>query len=118
MSIPTPNTSQPTPIVIVSEGSISTVEEVTYFGDDAVVSLGEYFWRKTEKAVVKKGSKRSREWTIKQGSVPNQIIWKRASTDVKQEALVTVTTMGAFAGANYNSVSSLNKEIEMKKREL
>ena len=63
---------------------------------------------------MKKGSKRSREGTFKQGSVPKQIIWKRASTNVKHEALETTASMGAFAGANYGSVSSLNKEIEVK----
>ena len=52
-----------------------------------------------------------KEGIFKQGTVPNQIIWKRDSTDVKQEALETKTAMGAFAGANYDSVSSLNKEI-------
>ena len=38
--------------------------------------------------------------------------------DVKQEALETAAAMGAFIGANYDSVSSLNKEIEIKEQEL
>ena len=76
-----------------------------YFSDDVVVSLGEYFWRKEEKVIVKKGSNISREGTFKQGSVPNLIIWKRASIDVKQEALETAAAMGASAGENFDSVS-------------
>ena len=66
------------------------------FGEDAVVSLGQYFWSRKEKVVVKKGSKRSREGTFKQGSVPNQIVSKRASNDVKQKYLETVAAMGSF----------------------
>ena len=60
---------------------------------------------------MKKGSKRSREGTFKKGKVPNQIIWKRESTDVKHEDLETKNSMGDFVGDNYDSVSSLNKEI-------
>ena len=49
-----------------------------------------------------------------QGDVPNQIMQKRASIDVKQEALETSASMGAFVGSNYDLVSSLNKENEEK----
>ena len=68
--------------------------------------------------MVKKGSKRSREFTFKQGSVPNYIIWKRASNDVKKEALEIAAAMGDFAGENYDSFSFLNKEVEEKEEEL
>ena len=44
------------------------------FGEDAVVSLGKYFWSRKEKDVVKKVSKSSKEGAIKKGSVPNQVI--------------------------------------------
>ena len=71
MSIPTLDASQPAPIVTISKGTISIAEEGDDFGDDAVVSLGEYFWSRKEKVLVKKGSKRSREGTFNQGSVPN-----------------------------------------------
>ena len=88
------------------------------FGEDAVVSLGQYFWSRKEKAMDKKGSKRSREGTFKQGSVPNNIIWKRASIDVKQEAVKTVAAMGYFARENFDSVSLLNKELEEREKVL
>ena len=114
MPIPTPTTSQPISLVIVSEISTPTVEEIADFCEDAVESLREYFWNKKEKDVVKKGTKRAREGTLMQGTVPNHIIWKRTSTYVKQEALETSASMGDFVGANYDSVSSLNKEIEVK----
>ena len=51
MPIPTTTIYQPVSLIIVSEMSTPTVEEIAYFGDDAVVALREYFWRKTKKHV-------------------------------------------------------------------
>ena len=68
--------------------------------------------------MVKKGYKISKEGNFKQGSFPNQIVWKRVSTNVKQEALETAAAMGSFAGENYDSVSMLNKSFEEKEKEL
>ena len=79
-----------------------------------MVSPWEYFWSKSKNVVVKKGSKRTPKVTLVQGTIPNHIIWKRVSTDVRQEALEIVAAMGAFAGENCDYVSSMNKEIEMK----
>ena len=109
MPIPTSVVSQLVPLVTVSKVATPTEEDITYFGDDAAVSLWDYFWSRSKRVVVKKGSKRTREGTLAQGTVPNQVIWKRASTDVKQESLEAATSMGAFVGANYDSMSSLNK---------
>ena len=109
MPIPTSVVSQLVPLVTVSEVETPTEEDITYFGDDAVVSLWDYFCSRSKKVVVKKGCKRTREGTLAQGTVPNQVIWKRASTYVKQESLEAATSMGAFVGANYDSMSSLNK---------
>ena len=49
MPIPIPIVSQPVPLVIVLEVETPTEEEIEYFGDDAVVSLGEYFWSRSER---------------------------------------------------------------------
>ena len=114
MKVPIPDPSQPAPLVSVHEGTISTTYEMVDFGEDVVVSLGQYLWSIKKKFVVKKGSKRSREWTFKQGSVLNQIIWKRDSLDTKQESLDMEAAMGDFVGANFDSVSQLNKEVEEK----
>ena len=84
MPMPIPAISQPMSLVTVSGMSTYTVEEIAYFVDDVVVSLGEYFWSRTEKFVVNKGTKIARGGTLMQGTVPNKIIWKRDSTDVKQ----------------------------------
>ena len=91
----------------VREGTISTIEEMENFGEDAVVSLGKYFWSRKYKSIVNKGAKRTREGTAKK--VPSQIIWKRDSSDIKQGALDTTIAMGDFAGANFDQVSQLNK---------
>ena len=57
--------TQPEPLVVIHEGTISTPDEMADFGEEVVVSLGQYFWSRKEKVVVKKGSKRSREGTFK-----------------------------------------------------
>ena len=67
---------------------------------------------------MKKGYKRTREGTFKQGAVPHHIVWKGDSLDTKQEALDTTTATGYFVGANFDSVSQLNKELEEKEKEL
>ena len=81
------------------------------FGEDAVVSLGQYFWSSKEREVIKKGTKISREETTKHGLYLDHIIWKRDSYDIRQGSLDIVTAMGAFAGANFDSVSQLKNEV-------
>ena len=73
------------------------------FRKDVVVSLGKYFWSRKDKAIINKGAKRTREGAFKQ--VPTQIIWKSDSSDTKQDAFDTKPTMGAFTGANFDSIS-------------
>ena len=72
------------------------------FGEDAVVFLGKYFWSKKEKAILKKGSKRIREGTLKHVPTLDQIVWRTDDPNEKQGALDTTATMGAFAGVKYN----------------
>ena len=67
---------------------------------------------------MKKGTKRMREGTIKKVPTLNQIIWKSDSPDIKQGDLDTTTTMGDFAGANFDSISELNKAFLDKEQEL
>ena len=66
---------------------------------------------------MQKGTKRMREGTIKQFSALNQVIWKSDSLDIKQGALDIVAAMGDFAGANYDSISQLNKDLLNKEQE-
>ena len=66
LSIPIPlNQNQIGPLVIVQHQTTSSLEVMAYFGDDAVVSMGKYYWSKKDKAVVKKGAKRERETSAK-----------------------------------------------------
>ena len=44
VEIPNPQTSQHEPLVTVQEGTISTIEDMVDFGEDAVVSLGKYLF--------------------------------------------------------------------------
>ena len=67
---------------------------------------------------MKKGTKRTREGSVKQVPALNKFIWKSYSPDVKQGDLDTIAAMGAFARANFDSVSQLNKDLLDKEQEL
>ena len=58
--------SKPDPLVTCQRETISSSEGMADFGEDDVVSLGKYFWSKKDKAIMKKGTKRTREGRIKQ----------------------------------------------------
>ena len=83
---------------------VSSTEEIAYFGEDGVVCLGKYYWSKKQKAILKKGSKRTREGLLKHVPVLDKIVWKTDAPNEKKGALNTSAAIGAFAGANYNSV--------------
>ena len=55
--------------------------------------------------MIKRGAKRTREGSTKQMPPLGQVLWKIDTPDIKQGALDTTTTMGVFAGANYDYVS-------------
>ena len=97
--------SQPDPLVTPQQETISASEGMVDFVEDDVVSLGKYFWRKKDKSVMKNGTKRMREGTIKKVPALTQVIWKSYSPDTQQGDLYTTGTMGDFAGDNYDSVS-------------
>ena len=65
-----------------------------------------------------KGTKRTREGSVKQVPALNRFIWKTDSPDIKQGALDTTTAIRAFAGTNYDSVSQQNKDLLNKEQEL
>ena len=54
---------------------------------------------------MKKGSKRTREGTLKHVPAFDQIVWRTDAPNEKEGALGTTAAMGVFAGANYNLVS-------------
>ena len=48
----------------------------------------------------------------------SQVIWKSDTLDIKQGALDTTAAMGAFAWANYDSVSQLSVTLTDKEHKL
>ena len=85
--------SQSNPLVTLQQETLSASEGMEDFGQDVVVSFGKYFWSKKDKAIMKKGTKRTREGTIKPVPSLNQVIWKKDFPDIKQGDLDTVVTM-------------------------
>ena len=81
------------------------------FGEDVVVSLEKYFWSRKDKEVIKKGTKRTKEGIVKHVLTLNQVILKLDSPDIKEGALDTAVAMGDFVGANFDSISQLNKDF-------
>ena len=64
-----------------------------------MVCMGKYYLNKKHKAMMKRGSKRTREGSTKQMPALSQIIWKLYTPDNKKGALHTSVAIGAFAGA-------------------
>ena len=78
--------------------------------------MGKHYWSKKDKVVVKRGTKRSKESSDKQVPSYNQVIWKSDTTNVQQGELDTTTSMGVFAGANFDSVSQLSLVLGEKRK--
>ena len=117
--IETPLTqTQTNPLVIVQHQTTSSSELMEYFGEDVVVSMGKYYWRKRDKVVVKRGTKRAREISSKQVFAHNQVIWRLDTTDVQHVGLDKTTSMGFFAGEKFESGSQLSLDIGDKEKEL
>ena len=110
--------SEPQSSTSTQKEALSATEDMEYFGEDAVVSLGKYFWIKKDKEILKKGSKRTREGTLKHVRGFDQIVWRIDAPNEKQWALDTPAAMGEFAGANYNLVSQLTKGLLSNEQEL
>ena len=68
--------------------------------------------------MIKRGAKRIREGSTKQMPPLSQVLWKSDTPDIKQGALDVAAAMGAFAGANYDSVSQLSVILADKEQEL
>ena len=110
--------SEPQSSTSAQKEVVSATEDMEDFGEDAVVSLGKYFWSKKDKAILKKGSKRTREGTLKHVPAFDQNVWITDAPNEKEGALDTTAAMGVFAGANYNLVSQLTKYLLSKEQEL
>ena len=61
MPMPSLTITQTSPLVFVGISTSSTNEVRDEFNEDIVISLGDYHYRKSNKAVVRRGKKRSRD---------------------------------------------------------
>ena len=96
----------------------SSSEVIADFGEDAVVSMGKYYWSKKDKAVVKRGAKKARQGSGKHVPALGQVIWKADTSDLPQGVVDAAAAMGVFAGANFQCVSQLSLALGVKQEEL
>ena len=97
-------------------GTSSFTQSVDEFDEDNVVPLGDYFYSRSSKAVVRNGKKRSRNHDDLSTPVTNQIIWTQQSGDPQIDAVASATVLGAFTGGNLGAVLTLNKEFDKRKK--
>ena len=62
-------------------GTSSCTKSKSEFDEDIVIYLGDYFYIKFDKAVVKNGKKRSKDQGGMEASLTNQIVWTQQSSD-------------------------------------
>ena len=65
--------------------------------------------------MVKRGKKRSRYRSDVDTSISNDIVWTQKSSDPQVDATDVASILGAFTGANFHAVTTLNKEFDKKK---
>ena len=85
------------------------------FNEDIVISLGDYRYRKSDKSVVKRGKKRSRDQSDVDTSLSNEILWTQQYGDPLVDATIAYSILGDFTGANFDAVNTLNMEFDNKK---
>ena len=75
MTTPSHTTTQ-TSSLISTGISIPPIDEMRdEFNEDFVISLGEYWYIKADKSVIKKGKKRNRDQSDMDISVANEVVW-------------------------------------------
>ena len=105
-------------LVTIQQEMNSSLEMIADFGEDAVVSMGKYYWSKKDKVVVKRGSKKARHGSGKDVSTLGQVIWKEDTSNLPQHALDAAAAMGVFTGANFNTFSQLSLDYGEREKEL
>ena len=83
--------------------------------EDIVISLGDYRYRKSDKSVVKRGKKRSRDQSDVDTSLLNEIVWTQRYGDTQVDAIDVAPVLGDFTGANFDAINTLNREFDKKK---
>ena len=74
--------TMPSPIITQTSSLVSTVIDISgsidpraEFDEDIVVSLGEYYYSKPDKSVIRKGKKRGRDQSGMEVYISEQILW-------------------------------------------
>ena len=75
--MPSPTVTQTSTLVSKVVGTSLAIVLTVEFNEDILISLGYYYYRKSDKAVVKKGKNRSRDQSGMDASITNQIVWTR-----------------------------------------
>ena len=88
------------------------------FNEYFVVSLGEYQYSKANRSVVKKGRKRNKDQSGMDMYVANEVVWTQRSSDPRVYATDAASILGAFTGANFDVVNTLNREFDKQKAEI
>ena len=112
------NQMQTDSLVTIEHEINSSLEVIAYFGEDAMVSMGKYYWSKKDKAMVKRGAKKVRQGSGKHVPSLGQVIWKEDTSDLPQGAVDATPTMGVFVRVNFKSVSQLSLDFGEKEKEL
>ena len=74
MSMPPPTITQTSSLVSTVIGTFSFTDSRDEFDEDIIISLGDCYYSKSNKVVVRKGKKRSRDQGGMDASVANQIV--------------------------------------------
>ena len=99
-------------------GTSASTEPRDELDEDIVISLGDYYYSKSDKVVVKKGKRRTRDQSGMDSYVTNQIVWTQQSSDPQVDVVDTATALGAFTGANLHAVITLSMEFDRRKEEI
>ena len=105
-------------LVSIVVGTFSATESTEEFNEDIVISLGDYYYSKYDKLVVKKGKKRGRDQSDIDTSITNQTVWTQQSGDPQLDDAETATDLGSFIGVNFHAVNTLNIEFDRRKEEI
>ena len=79
MPMPSHNMTQTSSLISTGIATPSIDEIRDEFHEDIVISLGDYRYSKSDKSVVKRGKKRSKDKSSVETSLSNEIVWTQQS---------------------------------------
>ena len=111
ITIPMPSHTMTQTSSLISIGiNAPSIDEIRdEFNEDIVISLGDYCYSKSDKSVLKRGKNRSRDQSDVDTSLSNDIVWTQQFGDPQVDATYDAYVLGAFTGANFHAVTTLNR---------